>query len=71
MALPAALPSAAALRAAAIHQATGRALAALPTTGVIKGLYRFASHADMNRHCDDALTRALAMNIGRRARNLE
>ena len=71
MALPAALPSAAALRAAAIHQATGLALAALSTTGVVKGLYRFASHADMNRHSDEALTRALAMNIGRRAGSLE
>lgn len=65
------MPSAAALRAAAIHQATGLALAGLPTTGVVKGLYRFASHADMNRHCDEALARALAMNIGRRSRSLK
>jgi hypothetical protein len=71
VALPAALPSAAALRAAAIHQATGLALAALPTTGVIKGLYRFASHADMNRHSDEALARALAMNIARRASRIK
>lgn len=67
MGLPAALPSAAALRAAAIHQATGLALAAVPTTGIVKGIYRFASHAEMNRHSDEALTRALAMNIGRRS----
>lgn len=71
VALPAALPSAAALRAAAVHQATGLALAALPTTAVVKGLYRFASHADMNRHCDEALARALAMNIARRSRSLK
>lgn len=67
MGLPAALPSAAALRAAAIHQATGLALAAVPTTGIVKGIYRFASHAEMNRHSDEALTRALAMNIERRS----
>ena len=67
MGLPAALPSAAALRAAAVHQATGLALAAVPTTGIVKGIYRFASHAEMNRHSDEALTRALAMNIERRS----
>jgi hypothetical protein len=71
VALPAALPCAAALRAAAIHQATGVALAAVPTTGVVKGIYRFATHADMNRHCEEALTLALAMNIERRASGVE
>lgn len=71
VALPSALPSAAALRAAAIHQATGFALAAVPTTSVAKGVYRFASRAEMDRHCDDALTRTLAMNLTRRASRLE
>ena len=55
-------PSAAALRAAAAHQHTGAALAAFSTTGIPKGLFRFASHAEMNRHTDEALARAVALN---------
>lgn len=60
--LPLAEPTAAALRAAAIHQKTGATLAAIPTTGIEKGIYRFASHAEMNRQTDEALARAIAMN---------
>ncbi len=63
----AATPSARALRAAAVHQATGRALAAVATTGIPKGIYRFASHAAMNRHTEEALARAIALNVRRRA----
>jgi len=59
---PAPIPSAAALRAAAAHQATGAALAAIATTGIPKGLYRFASHAEMNRQTDEAIARAVALN---------
>lgn len=59
---PSLSPSAAALRAAAAHQHTGAALAALSTTGIPKGLYRFASHAEMNRQTDEAVTRAVALN---------
>ena len=65
--LPSAAPSAAALRAAATHQATGQALMAVATTGIRKGIYRFASHAEMNRHTDEALARAIALNVRRRA----
>jgi len=61
------VPSADALRAAAIHQATGQALAAVMTTGIRKGIYRFASHAEMNRHTEEALARAMALNVRRRA----
>jgi hypothetical protein len=57
-----ALPTADALRAAATHQRTGTALSALSTTGIPKGVYRFASHAEMNLHTDEALARAVAMN---------
>jgi hypothetical protein len=64
---PAVAPSAAALRAAAVHQASGRALAAVSTTGIRKGIYRFASHEEMNRHTDEALARAIALNVRRRA----
>lgn len=60
-------PSAAALSAARIHQTTGRALAAVPTTGIRHGIYRFASHEVMNRATDDALIDAICMNL--RARN--
>lgn len=59
-------PSADALRAAAIHQATGRTLAAVATTGIRKGIYRFASHAEMNRHTDEALAYAVALNVRQR-----
>lgn len=60
--LPGALPSAAALRAAAVHQATGAALAAVSSTGITQGIYRFKSHAEMNRHTDEALARVVAAN---------
>ena len=66
---PAAVPTAAALRAAAIHQSTGQALAAVATTGIVKGIYRFASHAEMNRHTDEALARAVALNVRKRGVN--
>lgn len=66
---PAAAPTAAALRAAAIHQSTGQALAAVATTGIVKGIYRFASHAEMNRHTDEALARAVALNVRKRSVN--
>jgi len=59
-------PSADALRAAAIHQATGRTLAAVATTGIRKGIYRFASHAEMNRCTEEALAHAVALNVRQR-----
>ncbi len=61
--LPALLPSADGLRAAAIHQATGQALAAISTTGIPKGIYRFKSHEEMNRFDEDALVRAIVINM--------
>lgn len=64
---PGAKPSADALRAAAVHQATGSALAAVATTGIRKGIYRFKSHAEMNRHSEEAQARAVAMNVSGRA----
>jgi len=62
----AAVASAEALRLAAVHQATGQALAAVATTGIRKGIYRFASHAAMNRHTEEALAHAIALNVRRR-----
>jgi hypothetical protein len=61
--LPGLRPSAAGLQAAAIHQATGQALAALAVTGIVKGIYRFKSHEEMNRFDDEALVRAIVMNM--------
>jgi hypothetical protein len=60
--IPSALPSADALRAAAVHQRAGAALAALASTGIARGIYRFKSHAEMNRHTDEALARVIAAN---------
>ena len=51
------------LALAALHQRTGQALAGVATTGILKGVYRFASHEEMNRHSDEALARAIAMNV--------
>lgn len=59
---PLPIPNASALRAAATHQATGVALAAIATTGIPKGLYRFASHAEMDRQTDEAIARVVALN---------
>ena len=59
-------PSGDSLRLAGVHQSAGHALAALATTGVAKGIYRFATHAEMNRHCDEALARAIAANVRER-----
>jgi hypothetical protein len=69
--LPSALPSAEALCAAAVHQKTGAALSALSTTGIVKGVYRFSSHAEMNRHTDEALARAIALNSQLRSAKTE
>lgn len=60
--LPSLLPTSEALRAAVIHQAAGAALAPQPTTGIARGIYRFATHEAMNLHSDEALARAMALN---------
>jgi hypothetical protein len=64
--LPSSEPRAEGLYAAAIHQRTGVALAAINTVGILKGVYRFASHQEMNRHSDEAQARAVAMNVRKR-----
>jgi hypothetical protein len=60
--LPNLMPSAAALHQAAIHQATGMALMRVATTGVRKGVYRYATHEAANRANEEALQLAIAMN---------
>ena len=51
---------------ATIHQRTGQALAAVATTGILKGIYRFASHEEMNKHSDESLASAIAANVRQR-----
>ena len=60
-------PCGANLALARSHQCTGVALAALPTTGIVQGIYRFATHEEMNRHSEEALARAIAANLRQRS----
>lgn len=39
------------------------------TTGIAKGIYRFSSHEEMNRHSDEALTSAIAANVRHRLKS--
>lgn len=61
-------PSAEALKAGAVHQATAQALAPVATTGIRRGIYRFATHAEANAHSDEAVARAIAENQRARKR---
>ena len=65
------VPTGSNLALAQIRQRTGQALAAVMTTGIPKGIYRFATHAQMNRHSDEALVRAISTNLRQRARSEE
>lgn len=56
-------PSAAALKAGSALQEVALALAAVPTTAIPVGIYRFASHAEANAHADAAQARAIAANL--------
>ena len=56
-------PSAEALAAGAQHLRTAAALAAVNTTGIARGVYRFRTHEEANRHADEALARAIAENL--------
>ena len=60
-------PSAAALKSAAGLQEVALALAAVPTTAIRVGVYRFATHADANAHAEAAQARAIAANMRERA----
>jgi hypothetical protein len=62
IALPQLMPSAEALQLAAIHQATGVALMRVATSGVRKGVYRYASHEAANQASEEAQLVAIAMN---------
>lgn len=55
-------PSAGGLAAARAHQRAGTAMASVPTTGIRRGIYRFASHEEMNRATEEALVLAICLN---------
>jgi hypothetical protein len=59
-------PTASALKAAGALQETALALAAVPTTGVAIGVYRFRTHAEADAHAEAARTRAIVANSSRR-----
>ena len=63
---PSFAPSAAGLALARQHQDTGTALAAIASTGIRHGVYRFASHEEMNRATDEALSHAIRLNASAR-----
>ena len=59
---PTAVPSAAGWRDAAVHQRIGSALAAIHSTGITKGVYRFKSQQEADEQRDEALARVMAAN---------
>lgn len=63
---PQLVPTGANLALAAEHQRTGQALMSVATTGIEQGIYRFATHEQMNRHSDEALAKAIAENVRHR-----
>lgn len=69
MPLPRLLPSAKGLAAARVHQATASALAAVSSTGIAKGIYRFATHEEMNRADEEALVWVIRQNVQARMRS--
>ena len=63
---PQLVPNSGNLALAAEHQRAGQALMSVLTTGIEQGIYRFATHEEMNRHSDEALARAMATNVRQR-----
>ena len=59
---PTTMPHAAGLQAAAAHQLIGSALAAIHSTGIAKGVYRFKSPQEADEQRDEALARVIAAN---------
>ncbi len=59
-------PSGTALKSAAGLQEVALALAAVATTAIPVGVYRFATHAQANAHAEAAQARAIAANVRKR-----
>ena len=57
------IPTTQALLRAATHVEAARVLAAVNTTGVAKGIYRFSSAEEASRHSEEALARAIVQNL--------
>ena len=57
------MPTAEALLRAAGHVEAARALAAVQTTGIAKGVYRFSTAEDASRHTEEALARVIVQNV--------
>ncbi len=60
---PVGAPTARALSEVAPHLHLADALAAVKTTGVVRGVYRFRNHAEANAHAEAALALGMAANI--------
>lgn len=63
-----ALPSADGLRVAALQQQIGKALAAVSSTGIVKGVYRFQTHQEADAQRMVGLVRVIAANAARQRR---
>lgn len=63
-----ALPQAEGLHRAALHQATGRALAKVSSTGIAKGVYRFRSREEADEQVAEGRARVMAWNAALRRR---
>ena len=62
------MPSAEGLRQAALHQAVGSAMAAVHSTGIVKGVYRFRTHQEADAQRLDALVQVIVANAMRQRR---
>lgn len=62
------VPHAEALRRAAVHQAGGRALARISSTGIAQGVYRFKSHEEADAQVNEGLARVMAANAALQTR---
>jgi predicted Fe-S protein YdhL (DUF1289 family) len=57
------IPTAESLLRAAAHVEAARSLAAVQTTGIAKGVYRFSTAEDASRHAEEALARVIVQNV--------
>ncbi len=60
------VPTAQALREAAVHQATGQSLAVFSSTGIRKGVYRFKTHEAADEQVLAGLSSVIVRNIALR-----
>lgn len=62
------MPTAESLLRASAHVEAARAVAAVQTTGIAKGIYRFSTAEDASRHAEEALARVIVQNVRARER---